>query len=169
MSRKQEIWMFQALDIPFTTTGVTLTDDMGLLRSSAAITPAVAIMPEIEAYITGTANLLGPPPGTINGITYPPMDSETLVELKTYIDRWGELKFDTDEVVLGSVGGGEGVTQVDSSPFKDRKLLRESIRGLVPFYTKYAWMMKQAGESFASAGGAAKGGGGNNASIPMIR
>ena len=154
MSQAQEMALFQILDIPYTTTGYTLTDDLGTLRSSAAITPSSVILPEIEAFITG---------GTIHGITYPVMDSGVLAQLLVYINRWIALGTQVTTIEKGMVGT---TTQVTNRPQDERALIREYTRNTVPFFTRYAYLKKQMGDGVSSH---APGGGGGSGSIMMVR
>lgn len=142
MTQEQEMSLFEILSIPYTTVGYTLTDDLGTVRSAAAITPSATILPEIEAFFTG---------GTIHGITYPPMDAGVLARILYYINEWIAIDIYNTRVVAGGIGEG-AISQVTDDPREARQNIREFVRNAVPFLTRYAYLLKQQGDAMSSQG-----------------
>jgi hypothetical protein len=140
LSQDEEATLFEVLGIPYTTTGYTLTDDLGSVRSSAAITPAVTILPEIEAFFTG---------GVINGITYLPISVGVLARIRKYLARWNELGTTVTKISDGAISD---LTRISDDPKDERAVIREFIRNSVPFYTRYAYLLKQQGDGVSSHG-----------------
>jgi len=153
MSQEEEVTLFEILSIPYTDVGYTLTDDLGTVRSAAAITPSAAILPEIEMFFTG---------GTIHGITYSQINVHVLNKIKGYIKRWAELGTRVTKITDGGI---DGLTRISMDPKDERGLIREFIRNSVPFYTRYAYMLKQQGDGLSSQGDFSKG----SSQVEMIR
>ncbi len=151
MSQLQEATLFEILSIPYTSTGWTLTDGLGTLRSSASITPAATVLPEIEAFFTG---------GTVHGITYPVMDTGVLAYVLTSINRWIDLGSTVTRIVEGGVSD---ITKITDDPRDERALLREKVRNAVPFLTRYAYLIKEAGDGVSSSSH-----GGGSSSVEVI-
>ena len=146
MTRLQQVALSQAIDIPLATS-FTVTDGIGTVRRAMTMTPNSLIWDEIYCYVVGGT--------TQAGITYVAMDPGTLVVLKSYLDEWLGLGSATEEIIGGGV---DGITQVHSKPSEQRRLLSQWIHGLVPFFTKYEYLKKQAGEQASIQGQAGTGG-----------
>ncbi len=145
--------MFQILDIPFTAVGFTVTDDAGTIRTASTINPAAVILPEIETFITGGT--------TPTGIVYPPINPGILAQVLVYVNRWIALGTRTSKISTGNVGD---LSQVTNDPKEERQLIREFIRGAIPFWTRYAYLLKQSGDGVSSSPA-----GGGRTSIPFVR
>jgi hypothetical protein len=157
MTRAQQIALSQSLDIPLAT-GYTLTDGLGTVRSAMTINPSALIWQEIVIFFTGGT--------TPAGIVYEAMDAGTLAILKTYLDRWLVLGSKTVEMIGGAV---DGVTQISMKPSEERRLLSQWIHNLVPFFTKYEFLKKEAGDKASVQGQAGTGGQKPGVFVPVTR
>src|SRR5258708_867884 len=125
----QEITLFEVLDIPFSAKGYTVsTDNFGTTRTALSVNPAAIILQDIEDYL---------------GANIPPVnDANWILRLTNYLARWNVLGTTTIKMNQGNVGDMTGVTK---EPDAERELIRERVRQMVPFYVRYAWLMKMEG------------------------
>jgi len=175
MSDEQLLSLFEILGFPYVPGqgGVSLTDNIGLVRSIAAITPAASITPQVIAYITGTidpALAVGNfayPNQQCYGITYQGIASTgQLKHLLKRVNRWIEL--DTMPTEMNG-GGVDGVTQVTYRVADERKNIREFVRDQIPFWKQWYFENQMFGSNDGPSSQSTGGGGTQVNSIPIVR
>jgi len=176
MSDEQLLSLFEILGFPYvggSQGGVTLTDNIGLVRSTAAITPAASVTPQVVAFITGTIDptkAVGGfvyPQGLCYGISYPGIaNTGQLKHILKRVNRWIELDVMPTEM---NAGGVDGVTAVTYRVADERKNIREFVRGTIVFWKSWYFESQMFGTSDGPSSQSTGGGGGTVSSIPIVR
>ena len=175
MSDEQLLSLFEILGFPYVPGqgGLSLTDSIGLVRSTAAITPAASITPQVIAYITGTID----PTNTVGGFVYPQQQcfgityqgiasTGQLKHLLKRVNRWIELDTMPTEMNGGGVDGIVGVTYRVAD---ERKNLREFVRGQIPFWKSWYFQSQMDASCDGPSSQSTGGGGTQVSSIPIVR
>ena len=175
MTDSQLLSLFEILGFPYVPGqgGVTLTDGIGLIRSTAAITPAASITPQVIAYITGTTN----PAQAVGNFVYPNQqcygitfhgiaNTAQIKHLLKRINRWIEL--DTMPTEMNG-GGVDGVTQVTYRTADERKNIISLVRNQIPFWKQWFFQSQMDASNDGSMSQSTGGGRTSVQSIPIVR
>lgn len=111
LTQAQKLYLFEILEVPYSSSMHELVGRDNLVTKEFGADTVQSAKLQIESWLDT-------------------LDTDTETVLKTYIDAWSSLGLQTT-LIDGGVGGVQGV---GFDPDRKRRLIREKVKVIVPFY-----------------------------------